>query len=443
MSKYTKEDIMRMVEEEDVEFIRLQFVDTFGRLKNVAITTNQLEKALNNRTMFDGSAIEGFVKIEESDLYLYPDLDSFVIIPWRPQQGKVARMYCSVHHPDGTPFQGDPRYVLGRVIEQARAEGYRFLIGSECEFFLFHLDDNGRPTTQTHEVAGYFDVAPLDLGENARRDIILTLEEMGCEVEASHHEFAPAQHEIDLHYAEPMEAAETIMTFRLSAKTQAKRHGLYATFLPKPVDGVHGSGMHVNISMVKDGVNAFADEEDPNGLSKEGYYFIGGLMKHIAGMTAILNPIVNSYKRLITGYEAPSEIAWSTVNRSSLIRIPATRGFNTRIELRSPDSTSNPYLALALILAAGMDGIRNKIEPPSGVDENLSKLTAQEKKERGIEPLPATLEEALKAMKEDELVCSVLGDHIVKRFIREKQREWDEYSVQVTNWELQKYLAQF
>lgn len=441
MSKYTKEDIMRIVEEEDVEFIRLQFTDIFGALKNVAITTSQLEKALNNRIMFDGSSIEGFVRIEESDMYLQPDLDTMAIFPWRPQQGKVARLLCGICYPDGTPFEGDCRYILKKVLKEAADMGYRFLVGPECEFFLFHQDDNGMATTISHENAGYFDVGPLDLGENSRRDIVLTLEEMGYEVEASHHEAAPAQHEIDLHYGEALMTADTIMTFKLAAKTIANRHGLHATFMPKPKSGVHGSGMHINMSLCKNGMNIFYDEHDKNGLSKEAYYFIGGLMKHSKAMTAITNPLINSYKRLCSGYEAPAYIAWSSTNRSMLIRIPAGSGFNTRIELRSPDSAANPYLTLALCLAVGMDGIRNKILPPQSVEENIALLSEAELTQRGVEPLPMNLLEAVTEMKKDPFIRQVLGDHVTDKFIAAKEEEWKEYSTQVSQWEIDQYLA--
>lgn len=441
MSKYSKEDILRIVEEEDVEFIRLQFTDIFGSLKNVAITTSQLEKALNNRIMFDGSSIEGFVRIEESDMYLHPDLDTMAIFPWRPQRGKVARLLCDIYYPNGKPFEGDCRQVLKRVLKEASDMGYKFLVGPECEFFLFHLDDNGMPTTLTHENAGYFDVAPMDLGENARRDMVLTLEEMGYEVEASHHEAAPAQHEIDLHYGEALETADTIMTFKLAAKTVAKRHGLHAAFMPKPVSGVHGSGMHINMSLCKDGINIFYDEKDKNGLSREAYYFIGGIMKHIKGMTAITNPLVNSYKRLISGYEAPSHIAWSATNRSILIRIPVGSGFNSRIELRCPDPAANPYLTLALCLAAGLEGIREKILPPESVEANIALLDEKEREARGVEPLPVNLHEALEELKADPFVRSVLGEHIVEKFAEAKEAEWKEYITQVSEWELGQYLA--
>ncbi len=441
MSNYTKEDIMRIVEDEGVEFIRLQFTDLFGVLKNVAVTTGQLEKALNNRILFDGSAIEGFVGIEESDMYLHPDLSTFTIFPWRPQTGKVARLLCDIYYPDGRPFEGDPRYILKRVLKKADEQGYRFLIGPECEFFLYHLDDYGLPTAITHESAGYFDVAPSDLGEDTRRDIILTMENMGYEVEASHHEFAPAQHEIDLHYSKPLKGADTIMTFRLAARTIAKHHGLYATFMPKPKNGVHGSGMHINVSLMKDGMNVMENEADPNGLSQEAYWFIGGILRHMRGMTAIFNPLVNSYKRLISGYEAPQDIAWSGKNRSILLRIPAVRGFNTRIELRSPDGAANPYLTLALLLAAGLDGIENKIDPPERVDENMELMSDAERRARGIESLPHSLQEALVCMQEDSLVQEVLGEHIVTQFVAKKQEEWNEYALQVSDWELNTYLS--
>lgn len=443
MNHYTKEDIFRICEEENVEFIRLQFTDMFGVLKNVAVTVSQLEKALNNRISFDGSAIEGFVGVEESDLYLYPDLDTFAIFPWRPQQGRVARFLCEIYYPDGTPFEGDCRRVLKKVLTQGRENGYAFLIGPECEFFLYHLDDNGRPTTLTHEDAGYFDVAPLDLGENARREMIMTMEEMGYAVDASHHEFAPGQHEIDLHYSEALFAADMITTFRLTAKTVAKRHGLCASFMPKPRSGVHGSGMHINISAVKDGGNLFENDEDPNGLSQEGYWFIGGIMKHIRAITVIANPIVNSYKRLASGYEAPQYIAWSAKNRSMLIRVPATRGLNTRIELRSPDSAANPYLVLALCLAAGMDGIQNRIMPPEAVEENMDRMGEEERKRRGIESLPMNLSEAVGALKQDCLMQEVLGAHLCSKLIRQKEEEWKTYQMQVSEWEIGQYLSRF
>lgn len=440
MSKYTKQDIIQMVEEEDVEFIRLQFTDMFGTLKNVAITKSQLEKALNNQCMFDGSSIEGFVRIEESDMYLYPDLDTFVIFPWRPQQGKVARIICDIYRPDGKPFEGDPRYILKKTIAEAAEMGYQFNVGPECEFFLFHTDDEGRPTTISHERAGYFDLGPIDLGENARRDMVLTLEDMGFEIEASHHEAAPAQHEIDFKYDEALHTADNIMTFKLAVKTIAKRFGLFASFMPKPKQGINGSGMHINISVSKDGKNIFDDSSDELGLSQEAYYFIGGIMKHMKGMTVITNPLVNSYKRLIPGYEAPVYIAWSGTNRSPLIRIPAARGEGTRVELRSPDSAANPYLALAICLAAGLDGIKNKITPPAAVNGNVFDMSEEEMKSLGIETLPSDLNEAVEEMEKDSFIQQVLGEHVLEKYAEAKRGEWAAYRQQVTDWEINEYL---
>ncbi len=439
----TRQDIMNLVAEEDVEFIRLQFTDMFGSLKNVAITASQLEKALNNECMFDGSSIEGFVRIEESDMYLHPDLSTMEIFPWRPQQGKVARLICDVYRPNGMPFEGDPRYILKRAIKEAEDLGYRFEVGPECEFFLFHTDENGMPTTLTHEKAGYFDLGPLDLGENARRDMVLTLEDMGFIVEASHHEVAPAQHEIDFQYDEALATADNIMTFKLAIKTIAKRHGLHATFMPKPKFGVNGSGMHINMSLSKDGKNIFNDPEDELGLSRTAYYFIGGIMKHMKGMTAITNPLVNSYKRLVPGYEAPVYIAWSSTNRSPLIRIPASRGAGTRIELRCPDPSANPYLALAVCLRAGLDGIVNQIEPPASVDLNIFALSEEEKKKLGIEAIPGTLIQAVNELEKDELIRDVLGRHVSTKYIEAKKKEWENYASQVTDWEVNQYLNQY
>lgn len=440
MSKYTKQDIMRLVEEEDIEFIRLQFTDMFGTLKNVAITASQLEKALDNKCMFDGSSIEGFVRIDESDMYLYPDLNTFEIFPWRPQHGKVARMICDVYRPNGTPFEGDPRYILKKVLKEAADMGYTFNVGPECEFFLFHTDDEGRPTTISHEKAGYFDISPLDLGENARRDIILTLEDMGFEIEASHHEVAPAQHEIDFKYTNALKAADNMMTFKLVVKTIAKRHGLFASFMPKPVYGVCGSGLHINMSLCKDGVNIFNDHSAENGVSKEAYQFIAGLMKHMKGMTLVANPIVNSYKRLIPGYEAPVHITWSEGNRSPLIRIPSTRGTNMRIELRSPDPAANPYLLLASCLAAGLDGIRNKLPIPESVEGNIYEMSKNELEERGIEAIPSNLSKACHYFEDDEFMKQVLGEHVHAKYLDAKRKEWNRFREQVTEWEIDEYL---
>ncbi|MBP3770282.1 MAG: type I glutamate--ammonia ligase [Lachnospira sp.] len=444
MSRYTKDDIFRMVEEEDVEFIRLQFTDIFGTLKNIAITSSQLEKALDNKCMFDGSSVEGFVRIEESDMYLYPDYDTFEIFPWRPQQGKVARLICDVYTPDGKPFEGDPRWILKKTIKEANEMGYRFDVGPECEFFLFHTDDNGLPTTLSHEKAGYFDLGPNDLGENIRRDMVLTLEDMGFEIEASHHEVAPAQHEIDFKYDEALKTADNIQTFKMTVKTIAKRHGLYATFMPKPKFGISGSGMHINMSLAtEEGKNIFADENGKLGLSDDAYHFIAGIMKHARGMSAITNPLVNSYKRLVPGYEAPVYIAWSAKNRSPLIRIPASRGNGTRVELRNPDPTANPYLVLALCLAAGLDGIKNKIEVPESVDCNIYEMTPGERRAAGIENMPADLKEAVDCLVADEFLCSVLGEHITTKYVEAKMKEWENYTTRVSQWEIDEYLYKY
>lgn len=404
---------------------------------------SQLEKALDNECMFDGSSIEGFARIEESDMYLNPDYNTFEIFPWRPQQGKVARMICDVYRPNGEPFEGDPRYILKRAIKMAADMGYVFEVGPECEFFLFNTDENAMPTTITHEQAGYFDLGPVDFGENARRDIVLTLEDMGFVIEASHHEVAPAQHEIDFRYDEALITADNIMTFKLAVKTIAKRHGLHATFMPKPKYGVNGSGMHINMSLSKDGRNIFADKTDKFGLSREAYFFIGGIMKHMKGMTAITNPLVNSYKRLVPGFEAPVHIAWSATNRSPLIRIPATHGTGTRIELRCPDPAANPYLALAVCLRAGLDGIANRMMPPESVDCNIFEMSREQRESCGIEEIPGTLIEAIHAMEADGFIKDVLGTHTYTKYIDGKKEEWNRYRSQVTDWEIRAYLNNF
>ena len=440
MHDYTREDILRLVEEEDVAFIRLQFTDIFGTMKNMAVTVSQLEKALDNRCMFDVSSVEGLSCDEDADMYLYPDLGTFEIFPWRPQQGKVARLICDVYRPDGTPYEGDPRYVLKKAIARAAEEGYTMNVGPECEFFLFHTDDDGLPTTLTHEKAGYFDVGPLDLGENARRDMVLTLEDMGFEITSSHHEIAPAQHEIDFRYDEALVTADNLMTFKMVVKTIAKRHGLHATFMPKPRTETYGSGMHINLSLNRNGANAFQSADDKNGLSREGYYFIGGLMKHIKAITCITNPTVNSYKRFVPGYDAPVYIGWSSKTRGPLIRVPSGRGENTRIELRSPDSTANPYLALAVLLMAGLDGIRNKIEPRHSIDRNIQKMTRQQREELKIDELPRTLKDAVDELEKDEFIQQVLGKDLAEKIIRARRKEYQAYSMQVTDWEITNYL---
>ncbi len=443
MAKYTKQDIIRMVREDDIKFVRLQFTDVFGTLKNVAITASQIEKALNDQIMIDGSSIEGFVRINESDQYLYPDLDSFVVFPWRPQQGKVARLICSVYDPDGTPFIGDPRGALKRVLAEAAEMGYTFNVGPECEFFLFQTDEDGRPTTITNDEGSYFDLNPIDNGETVRRDICLALEDMGFEIEASHHEVAEGQHEIDFKYADALTAADNIMTFQLTVKTYAQRYGLHATFMPKPIFGINGSGMHVNMSLFKDGKNAFVDPEGLHGLSDTAYHFIAGIFAHIKGMVAITNPLVNSYKRLVPGYEAPCYVAWSASNRSALIRIPSARGDATRLELRCPDPSCNPYLALAVCLAAGLDGIKKGLVPPAEITENIFAMDEATRAANGIESLPGDLKQAIECLKKDPVVLEALGPHVAASFIEGKEREWDDYRTSVSQWELDHYLVRY
>ena len=443
MAKYSKEDIIRLVKEQDIEFIRMQFTDIFGQLKNVAITKSQIEKAVNNQIMIDGSSIEGFVRIQESDQYLYPDLSSFQVLPWRPQYGKVARFICDVYNPDGTPFVGDPRGVLQRVLKKAADMGYSFNVGPECEFFLFQTDSEGKPTTQTNDEAGYFDLGPLDHGEGTRREICLALEAMGFEIEASHHEVAAGQHEIDFKYDEALPAADNIMTFKLAVKTLAQKNGLHATFMPKPIFGVNGSGMHTNMSLFQNGKNVFYDPSDARGLSKEAYSFIAGLLAHVRGMAAITNPLVNSYKRLVPGYEAPCYLAWSASNRSALIRIPAARGQSTRVELRCPDPSCNPYLALAVCLAAGLDGIERGLTPPDEITENIFAMDDAARAAAGIASLPGSLAEALEALKADPLMSETLGEHVFTQYVAGKEKEWDEYRTQVSDWECRKYIIAY
>lgn len=440
---YTREDILRIVQEEDVQFIRMQFVDVFGQLKNVAITASQLTKALDDQIMIDGSAIEGYVRVNESDQYLRPDLSTFAIYPWRPMRGKVARMLCDVYNPDGSPFVGDPRSVLRRVISRAESMGLTLMAGPECEFFLFKTDDEGQPTTIPSDKAGYFSIAPQDQGESTRREVILALEEMGFEMECSHHESAPGQHEIDFKYSEAMEAADRMVTFKLAVKTIAQRNGYYATFMPKPLDGVNGSGMHINLSLFRQGRNILYDPNGMHGLSREAYSFIAGILAHIKGLCALTNPLVNSYKRLIPGYEAPCYITWSAGNRSSLIRIPQVRGEATRVELRSPDPCANPYLALAACLAAGLDGLEKDMTPPSEITENIYAMSAPQRAYLGIETLPTNLHEALEAMKQDELILNTLGKHVAKAYLEGKEKEWEEYNSRVSRWEVDRYLAEY
>jgi len=427
----------------NIKFVRLQFTDIFGILKNVAITIDQLPKALNNELMFDGSSIEGFVRIEESDMYLRPDPSTFTIFPWKPNGDAVARLICDVYNADGTPFIGCPRGTLRRVIAEAEALGYTMNVGPEAEFFLFHTDANGFPTLETQDRAGYFDLTPVDMGEDARRDVVLTLQQMGFEIEASHHEVAPGQHEIDFKYADALHTADNVATFKFVVRTIAQRHGLHATFMPKPIYGIAGSGMHCNISLFCGSDNAFYDPQGELQLSTDACYFIGGLMAHARGMTAITNPTVNSYKRLVSGFEAPVYIAWSPQNRSPLIRIPAKRGLSTRLEVRHPDPSTNPYLAIAVMLKAGLDGIKNRIQPPAPVYGNIFDMDAKKLKKQGINLLPVTLDEALDELEKDAVICEALGPHITQRFLEAKRIECDDYRTRVHQWEIDHYLTKF
>jgi len=443
MAKYSREDVLRICKEEDVRFIRLQFTDMFGTMKNVAITVHQLEKALNNQMMFDGSSIEGFVRIEESDMFLYPDPNTFVVFPWKAQDGKEARLICDVYNPDKTPFEGCPRNILKRAIKEAKEMGFTMYAGPEAEFFLFEKDEQGKSITVTHDNAGYFDLAPVDLGENARRDMCLTLENMGFEIEASHHENAPGQHEIDFKYDDALTTADNVMTFKMVVRIIAKKHGLHATFMPKPVFGVAGSGMHINTSLFKNGTNAFYDPGAEFELSQEAMFFIGGILKHAKGIAAITNPLVNSYKRLVSGYEAPVYISWSMKNRSPLIRIPAQRGIATRLELRSPDPSCNPYLALAVVLRAGLDGIKNSISPQPPTNKNIYEMSDQERLDENIPRLPGSLYDSIKALRNDDIIREALGAHCYGRYVEAKLLEWDQYKGQVTQWERDMYMDKF
>ena len=432
MGNYTREEILQMVEEEDVEFIRLQFTDMYGAIKNIAVTTRELPRALDNQCIVNGEQIAGMNGENGTDLYLRPVLGSFSILPWRPQQGKVARMICDLYCPDGKPYKNSPRYILENTATKAEAEVYTCFIDPECEFFLFHTDDDGKPTTVTHEKAGYLDISPLDLGENARRDMVLTLEDMGMEVESSHHEAAPAQHEIDFHYGEIRKIADCIMTFKMAVRTVAKRHGLHATFMPKPKSDVNGSGMHIQFSLLKNGRNIFENLDNPEELSEDAYYFIGGLLAHSKEMALITNPLVNSYKRLVPGYDAPTELTWTENNQNSLVRIPVIRRDGIRVELRSPDASANPYLVLAVCLAAGLDGIKNKIYPTKS-----SNCATQDTE---TEHLPETLKDAIEFFEKSSWIREILGEEFCQEYIKEKKNEWLRYVTQVTDWEVEEYL---
>lgn len=433
-----KNTIMKTVEDEKIDMIRLQFVDIFGFSKNVAITSEELPSALDGELMFDGSSVDGFGRIEESDMYLVPDLSTFRSDSWNPKQKGVAHIMCDVHGPDGKPFKGCPRVILKSAIEEANALGYSLNVGPEGEFFLFERDKDGKPTFEIHDEAGYFDLSPIDLGEDARRDIIVTMKNLGFSIEASHHEVAPGQHEIDFKYGEALHTADQWMIFKQIVKATAHMHGLYASFIAKPFSGENANAMHCNQSLSKDGKNAFYDPNDELKLSQTARYYIGGLLKHAKGIAAICNPTVNSYKRLVPGYEAPTNIAWSYCNRSALIRIPLAGEERTRVELRTPDPMANPYLVYAVMLKAGLDGIKNKIEPPAAIDKNI-----YDTEEGVVKCYPRSLFEALEEMKADPLIKETLGEHTFDIFMKAKLKEWQRYEQTVHEWEIDTYFNQY
>lgn len=443
MTNLDKQQIINKCRELNVKFIRLQFTDILGTVKNVSIPISQLERAMNEEIMFDGSSIEGFTRVEESDMILKPDLGSFAIFPWRPKEGAVARFICDVYTPENKPFDGDPRNILKKVLQETKELGYSFNIGPECEFFLFKSNPDGTPSTTTHDKGGYFDLSPNDLGEDARRNIILTLEEMGFEIEASHHEVSPGQHEIDFKYADPLNTADRVTTLKFVTRIIAQQHNLHATFMPKPLFGFNGSGMHIHISLFENNLNAFYDPSSKYQLDNKAIYFIGGILKHIKEITAVCNPLVNSYKRLTPGYEAPVYQSWSVSNRSALIRVPASRNNATRVELRSPDPCCNPYLAFSLIIKAGINGIKNKINPGEPIQKNIYLMSYAERSLENILCLPGSLEEALLEMEKSQLCRETLGDHIFKRFLEAKNIEWDVFHNQIHQWELDQYLYTF
>ncbi len=442
--QFTRDDIKGFIKEYNIKFIKLQFVDINGQAKNMTVPSEQIDKVLDNEIMLDGSSIKGFRSIETSDMFFHPDINSFQILPWRENNGvNSARLICDIYNADGTPFEGCPRCNLKRVMLAAEKMGFSMNVGPEAEFFLFAKDKNGDVTTETQDRAGYYDVGPEDLGEDVRSDIVLTLQEMGFDIEASHHEVADGQHEIDFRYADILTAADNVTTFKVAVKAIAAKHNLHATFMPKPIFGINGSGMHCNVSLFKDGKNAFYDENAEYQLSDTAKYAVGGMLKHVKSFTAITNPLVNSYKRLVPGYEAPVYLAWSLANRSALLRVPAKRGVSTRVELRSPDPACNPYLAFAAILEACLDGIRNKIDPPAPVESNIYKLTSKERKKQRIDSLPGSLAEALELLDKSLVAQAALGEHIHKEFMTAKKKEWDSFRTYVSQWELDKYLERY
>ena len=441
--KYTADDVRRIVAEKDIKYIRLQFVDIFGTMKNVAITAAELDRALDNKVMFDGSSIEGFVRIEESDMYLHPDPSTFVIMPWFDVHGGIARMICDIYKADGTPFEGDPRYTLRKAIKRCNDLGYDFYVGPEMEFFLFQTDADNKPTTITNDEAGYFDLAPIDNGEIARINMVKTLTQMGFKVEAAHHENSPGQHEIDFTYSDALSAADNIVTFKMVVKMIAKEHKLHATFMPKPLGGLCGSGMHCNMSLFKNGTNAFYDPDGKEQLSGIAYNFMAGLLKHAKGMAPVTNPLVNSYKRLVSGFEAPVYIAWSMSNRSPLIRVPGVRGNGSRLELRNPDPSCNPYLALALMLHAGIEGIEKGMNPPEPIGKNIYNMSDEDLEQNGIERMPLDLKEAMDCLHKDALMKEALGSHILENYTKAKNIEWQEYTTCVHPWEVSNYIVKY
>jgi len=438
------EDIKAAIRDMNIGTISLQFTDILGTVKHVEIPAEQIDKALAGEMMFDGSSIEGFVRIEESDMYLSPDPDTFVVLPWKTREGRrTARLICDVYNPDGTPFEGDPRYVLKRAAAEAAEMGYSMNVGPEPEFFLFKRSEAEQAQPASMDRAGYFDLAPVDMDEEVRAEIVLTLQEMGFEIEAAHHEVAPSQHEIDFKYADAITTADNIATFRFVVRTIALKHGLHATFMPKPLYGENGSGMHLHLSLFRNNENAFYDPETPDQLSIVAKQFIAGLIEHAQAITAVTNPLVNSYKRLVPGHEAPIYVTWAHRNRSPMIRIPAKRKLSTRIELRSPDPSANPYLALAVALKAGLDGIKRGLMPPEPVEGNIYRMTAAEREEWGIASLPGSLAEAIQALEQDAVILDALGPHVASRYLEAKKIEWEVYRTQITPWELQEYLMKY
>ncbi|MEN8375372.1 MAG: type I glutamate--ammonia ligase [Gemmatimonadota bacterium] len=437
----SRQDLLGLMQANSVRFLRLQFTDIMGVIKNVEVPESQFEKALDGDIMMDGSSIEGFVRIEESDMLLKPDFETFAVLPWGDPDNRVARLICDVYTADEEPFPGDPRNVLKRQIAAAAELGYEMMAGCEAEFFLFQRAADGRPTRVTHDAGGYFDLTPVDLGEVARRDIVNTLEAMGFEVEAAHHEVAPGQHEIDFRYESAMVTADHLATFKFVVRNVALAHGLHATFMPKPIFGQNGSGMHTHQSLFTDGRNAFHDADDPDELSQVMRGYVAGTLQHAQGFSAITNPLVNSYKRLVPGYEAPVNVAWSHRNRSPMVRIPARRGMGTRMELRMPDPSANPYLALAVQLGSGLDGVRQGMTPPDPVDKNIFALTVRERRRYKIRTLPRDLGEAIEHLKKDDVVKGVLGEHVLEHFVAAKEQEWEDYITQVHDWEIERYLT--